>query len=351
MIYTFYAKKVELYINTNKKTAAQVKAETGCDVLINGGLYDMETNIPCLYLKKDNKYIQRVWSGSKPYGFGWESGTADLVFTQDHAKYDNFINCTELCKDGRAVKLEYDTRGGKRGRTAIGVTNDGLLSVVCSSDGTSEAMTPETLQSYALKNNWKDGMMLDSGGSSQCVTPVGNITSTRRVHNYICIWEDDNIKTYSRAKNGSKKLSANFAVREFAVTGNDTVRVDMRLVDTLQKIRTRFGKAVNIRRTSAQVPSAASIYISGINPIDIARYAESIGVGEIGLEKTTVHIGITDRKVRWDKTSGVKKTVETFMQDNAAVVKERFGFDDNTMKYLKDYRFADALLEKLATAK
>ena len=57
MIYTLSAKKIELYINTKKKTAAQIKSETGCDVLINAGLYDMKTFKPVLYLKKDGEYL------------------------------------------------------------------------------------------------------------------------------------------------------------------------------------------------------------------------------------------------------------------------------------------------------
>ena len=56
-------------------------------------------------------------------------------------------------------------------------------------------MKPERLQQYCLINGWKDAIMLDSGGSSQCITPEGKITSTRKVHNVLCFWlkkESDN---------------------------------------------------------------------------------------------------------------------------------------------------------------
>lgn len=195
MIYSLYAKKVEIYINTKKKTAAQVKAETGCDVVINGGLYDMSTFKPVLYLKKDDEYLSRVWNGDKPYGFGWRTSTADLVLDTNHEKYDNFISCTEICRDGKKVALDYDSRGGVRGRSAIGVTKEGKISIICTADGTSGAMTPEKLQTYALNHGWLDGIMLDSGGSCQCRTPAGNVSSSRRVHNFICIWKDESKDT------------------------------------------------------------------------------------------------------------------------------------------------------------
>ena len=50
---------------------------------------------------------------------------------------------------------------------------DGKMVIFCSKDGTKDAMTPAMLQKYCLDNGWKDAIMLDSGGSSQCITPEG----------------------------------------------------------------------------------------------------------------------------------------------------------------------------------
>lgn len=350
MIYTLQAKKVALYINTKKKTAAQIKTETGCDVLINGGLYDMKTFKPVLYLKNDGTYLSRVWDGSKPYGFGWSTGKADITMSQDHAKFNNFISCTEICRDGKKVSMSYDSRGGKRGRSAFGVTKNGQVSIICTSDSNG-AMTPETLQSYALEQGWKDGIMLDGGGSCQCITPIGKVTSSRIVQNYICVWESDSVKTYSKSKNGATKLSANFTVKEFAVAGSDVVQIDTALVSLLQNIRTHFGKAVNIKKTASHAPDAVNITVNGVTTREIAQYAENIGAGEVGLESTSVYIAASGNKVYWDKTSDTKKAVSTFMEDTAKTVQDRFGLDDATMTYLKGYKFADALLKKLATAK
>ena len=46
------------------------------------------------------------------------------------------------------------------------------------------------------------------------------------------------IKAYSKEKDGNKKLSANFKVKEFACTdGSDPIFIDSELVNILQKIR------------------------------------------------------------------------------------------------------------------
>ena len=55
------------------------------------------------------------------------------------------------------------------------------------------------------------------------------------------------LEAYSLAKDGGRRLSANFTVREFACRdGSDPVFVDTRLVQVLQSIRDHFGKPVVI---------------------------------------------------------------------------------------------------------
>ena len=55
------------------------------------------------------------------------------------------------------------------------------------------------------------------------------------------------IKAYSYAKDGNKKLSTNFAVKEFRCKdGSDPIFIDDELVTLLQKIRDHFGKPVTI---------------------------------------------------------------------------------------------------------
>ena len=70
------------------------------------------------------------------------------------------------------------------------------------------------------------------------------------------------IKAYSLAKDGNKKLSANFAVKEFRCKdGTDPIFIDDVLVKLLQNIRNHFGKAVTI--TSAYRTAAHNKAVKG----------------------------------------------------------------------------------------
>lgn len=126
------------------------------------------------------------------------------------------------------------------------------------------------------------------------------------------------IKAYSKVKDGNKKLSANFRVREFACTdGSDPIFIDSELVTVLQKIRTHFGKAVTItsayrtpgknKAVGGQTYSqhlygkAADIKVKGIAPKTVAAYAEKLlpKRGGIGIYATFVHVDTRTTKARW----------------------------------------------------
>lgn len=126
------------------------------------------------------------------------------------------------------------------------------------------------------------------------------------------------IKVYSKAKDGNKKLSTNFRVREFACSdGSDPIFIDTELVKTLQKIRNHFNKAVTI--TSAyRTPTrnktiggttysqhlygmAADIKVNGVLPEKVAEYIEKIlpNSGGIGVYDTFTHVDVRGTKARW----------------------------------------------------
>ena len=125
------------------------------------------------------------------------------------------------------------------------------------------------------------------------------------------------------AKGGKVKLANNFNSSEFDCHGSgccSETLVDQQLVEYLQKIRNHFGKPVNIssgyrcathnksvggatgsRHTKGQ---AADIYINGIVPAEIAKYAESLGIKGIGLYETDkdghfVHVDTRTTKSFW----------------------------------------------------
>ena len=126
------------------------------------------------------------------------------------------------------------------------------------------------------------------------------------------------LNVYSKAKDGSKKLSTNFRVKEFACTdGSDPIFIDSELVTILQNIRTHFGRAVTITSAYRTPPKnkacggttysqhlygkAADIKVSGITPKKVAEYAETLlqGQGGIGIYDTFTHIDVREQKSRW----------------------------------------------------
>ena len=133
------------------------------------------------------------------------------------------------------------------------------------------------------------------------------------------------IKQYSLAKDGSRKLSPGFAVREFRCRdGTDTIMIDEGLVVLLQCIREHFGKPITITsgyRTAAHntavggskssqhlLGRAADIQVTGVSPDAVAAYAESLmptwgGVGrypvKAGRAKGWVHVDTRANKSRW----------------------------------------------------
>lgn len=125
------------------------------------------------------------------------------------------------------------------------------------------------------------------------------------------------MKTYK--KGDGTKLSANFRIREFDCKGTNCcsqTEIDEKLVEYLQKIRDRFGKPVyilsgyrckthnanvaNAARASKHVSGmAADIVIDGIDPLEIAQYAESMGILGIGHYDDFVHIDTRTKKSFW----------------------------------------------------
>lgn len=126
------------------------------------------------------------------------------------------------------------------------------------------------------------------------------------------------IKAYSLAKDGNKKLSTNFKVKEFSCSdGSDPIFIESDLVNILQKVRTHFGKSVTITsayRTPGRNKAvggttysqhlygrAADIKVKGITPKNVAAYVEKLmpKSGGIGTYSTFVHVDCRSTKARW----------------------------------------------------
>lgn len=134
------------------------------------------------------------------------------------------------------------------------------------------------------------------------------------------------LEVYSRQRDGAKKLSANFAVQEFACKdGTDPVFVDAELVQVLQSIRDHFGRPVVIT-SGYRTPTynravggaaysqhccgrAADIRVQGVSVEALAACAEALlpntgGIGRYpvrsGRSTGWVHVDVRKAKSRWE---------------------------------------------------
>mgnify|MGYP003055208692 FL=1 len=134
------------------------------------------------------------------------------------------------------------------------------------------------------------------------------------------------IEAFSVLKNGNRKLSEHFKVREFRCQdGSDPVFIDTELVDILEQIRVHFDKPVTITsafRTASHNATvakaakysqhlygkAADIQVQGISVETVYAYAEKLlgergglGIYPPGLGRANgwVHVDVRKDKSRW----------------------------------------------------
>lgn len=186
-------RKVAIYDCPKRNySAMQVRALTGCDLVINGGLYELATGKPVSHLRIDGQTLaNEEWS--RP-GFGWNSGTAavKMLEARDMGTVDNFIDCVDLVMDGEPRPLQYDAGlSGARPRTAWATLPDGSMLAFASRD---TVYTPEALQALMEQLGALNALMLDGGTSTQLSCREKEITTDRCTRNYICFWGD--VTTY-----------------------------------------------------------------------------------------------------------------------------------------------------------
>lgn len=178
--------RIQVYVNTRRRTLTQIMRETGADYGLNGTLYNMRTLAVNCHLKADGKVLAAP--AYTVAGYAWDQGP-DIRMDALPDSARSYIACTPLIVSGKALsKLTYDPgQGGKRGRSAIGIKGD-RLALYCSRDGSAAARTPEALRDDLARAGWTSAVMLDSGGSSQCDFQGQRITSSRRVQHYILVY-------------------------------------------------------------------------------------------------------------------------------------------------------------------
>ena len=325
---------IKIYFNRKRlrSTTANLKkmlAEAGGDAICNGSIF-LRNQQPACHLKADGKVRKapnyRAWaiSWSTPADFGVKT-----VPNGDR----NYMECVHLIIGGK--KISPVTCGAdmryRAPRTAIGTKNGRFAYYV-----SKNRRTPEQLRDLLAASGWDNAIMMDGGGSTCFMDSTGKgFTGDGRVIPFFLVWKLKSgdayepegekpmveINAYSKAKDGGKKLSTHFKVKEFACKdGSDAVLIAPRLVMVLQSIRSRFGAAVTINsgyRTpqyNAKVGgvtdsqhcygTAADIVVRGKTPAAVAAYARQImpdwgGVG-VYSQKGFTHIDVRETRADWN---------------------------------------------------
>ena len=124
------------------------------------------------------------------------------------------------------------------------------------------------------------------------------------------------LEAWSRTRDGTRKLSANFTVAEFACKdGSDPVFVDSSLAALLQKIRDHFGRPVVITsgyRTAAHnaavggskssqhlLGRAADFHVEGVPVAAVAAYAETLLPSRGGIGRYPKDAAHPKRRTGW----------------------------------------------------
>lgn len=178
--------RLSVFVTNCRKSLSEVKTSTGADYILNGGMWNTSDGSPCAGLKVEGKLLSKTPWGNV-HGYGW-TGT-DIHMTLDWRGCATYLAVSPIIKDGaKYPEKTYDSaQGGIRGRSAIGMTKDDLV-LYCSGDRTGDAKDPDGLTRELLDLGCESAMMLDGGGSSQCDFSGKQIKSTRKVHNWICVW-------------------------------------------------------------------------------------------------------------------------------------------------------------------
>lgn len=325
---------LKIYFNKRRlrSTTANLKkmlAEAGGDAICNGSIF-LRNQTPACHLKADGQ--TRKAPNYRAWAVSWNT-PADFGVKAVPNGDANYMECVHLIIGGKKI---YPVTCGadmryRAPRTAIG-TKDGRFAYYVSKDRRS----PEQLRDLLAASGWDNAIMMDGGGSTCFMDSTGKgFTGDGRVIPFFLVWKLKSgdafepegekpmveINAYSKAKDGDKKLSTNFKVKEFACKdGSDTVLVAPRLVMVLQSIRSRFGAAVTINsgyRTpqyNAKVGgvahsqhcygTAADIVVRGKTPAAVAAYARQLmpdwgGVG-VYSQKGFTHIDVRETRSDWN---------------------------------------------------
>ncbi len=182
------------------------------------------------------------------------------------------------------------------------------------------------------------------------------------------------VKEYSYKNNGQDKLSEHFRVKEFRARRNGVLDGDKILIsDELIRMLEKLSRAVRYRAIIVsdgyRTPEfdkmltgrcgqhtkglAADVWVDGYTAFELAAIAELLGFDGIGvINSRSVHLDVRGYKSFFVENSQLASdtySVKTFQCPETChkLVQKLFVLNDNTIEYLKKWKWADLLFEKL----
>ena len=182
----------DIYLNDKKKSMDEIKKETGCTHIFNGGFYERETHKPMNHLVVDGKVISSLLGkiGLSMDGKRMVPSYDNQVGFPDHVSGYPALVVNGVAQTNFPKDLIPATQ-----RTVIGFTPDAIIIAIFT---TPIKLTEVPDIMIALGCNF--ALNLDGGGSTQFDFNGKRHFSSRRVHNYICIWAETS-STISLPKN------------------------------------------------------------------------------------------------------------------------------------------------------
>ncbi|MBQ2742227.1 MAG: phosphodiester glycosidase family protein [Oscillospiraceae bacterium] len=152
------------------------------DFLFNAELFDFETRKAASDVVSGG-VIHRLTEG---YGIAFpDNKTAVFSYKNNVGAADYIGAYPVLVRNGKEETAVPAGISGRRGRTAIGVSESTLFIALLPDSG---GATPAELRRAFVSFGAVNAINLDGGGSTQFYAPLGNHFSGRRVRGFIGVW-------------------------------------------------------------------------------------------------------------------------------------------------------------------
>ncbi|MBR5543246.1 MAG: phosphodiester glycosidase family protein [Oscillospiraceae bacterium] len=203
----FYGKNGREDVKSAKKRIEKLFGRAP-DFLMNAELFDFKTRKAASDVVADGT-IHRLTEG---YGFAFPENKKPVFSYKNNVGANDYVGAYPLLvRNGKEDGETPDGIGGRRGRTALGLTSDSLLVALLPDSGGS---TLSELRRAFVSSGAQSAINLDGGGSTQFYAPLGNHFSGRAVRGFVGIWVSGadiryvKVRTCLNVRSGASLLSA-----------------------------------------------------------------------------------------------------------------------------------------------